>query len=125
MQSKYFLYWEPSLYSSIYNPLLIPFYHILLENLYFLTSASFWDASEGLFFMFLLLQISDQLSARFSSELSLPKICENFIKAAHDPRISGIYLQIEPLNCGWGKIEEIRRHILDYRKSGVSNLYLS
>nr|ATB19551.1 putative SPPA1 [Cupressus duclouxiana] len=63
-------------------------------------------------------QISDKLPERFSSKLSLPKICENFIKAAHDPRIAGICLHIEPLSCGWGKIEEIRRHILDYRKSG-------
>ncbi|OVA12529.1 Peptidase S49 [Macleaya cordata] len=63
-------------------------------------------------------QISDQLKSRFSSGLSLPQICENFRKAAYDPRIAGIYLQIEPLNCGWGKAEEIRRHILDFRKSG-------
>ncbi|XP_059644832.1 serine protease SPPA, chloroplastic isoform X2 [Cornus florida] len=40
------------------------------------------------------------------------------MKAAYDPRISGIYLHIEPLNCGWGKVEEIRRHILDFKKSG-------
>lgn len=63
-------------------------------------------------------QISDQLKSRFSSGLSLPQICENFTKAAYDPRISGIYLHIEPLNCGWGKVEEIRRHILDFKKSG-------
>ncbi|PSR95743.1 Serine protease [Actinidia chinensis var. chinensis] len=63
-------------------------------------------------------QISDQLKSRFSSGLSLPQICENFVKAAYDPRISGIYLHIEPLNCGWGKVEEIRRHILDFKKSG-------
>ncbi|XP_038975089.1 serine protease SPPA, chloroplastic-like [Phoenix dactylifera] len=63
-------------------------------------------------------QISDQLKSRFASGLSLPKICENFIKAAYDPRISGIYLQIEPLSCGWGKLDEIRRHILDFKKSG-------
>ncbi|KAL5724896.1 hypothetical protein ACHQM5_008103 [Ranunculus cassubicifolius] len=63
-------------------------------------------------------EISEQLKSRFSSELSLPQICENFIKAAYDPRISGVYLQIEPLNCGWGKVEEIRRHILDFKKSG-------
>ncbi|XP_075107725.1 serine protease SPPA, chloroplastic isoform X5 [Nicotiana tabacum] len=50
--------------------------------------------------------------------LSLPQICENFIKAAYDPRISGVFLHIEPLSCGWGKVEEIRRHILDFRKSG-------
>ncbi|XP_042476217.1 serine protease SPPA, chloroplastic [Macadamia integrifolia] len=63
-------------------------------------------------------QISEQLKSRFSSGLSLPQICENLIKAAYDPRISGIYLHIEALNCGWGKIEEIRRHILEFRKSG-------
>ncbi|KAM7479781.1 hypothetical protein LguiA_027994 [Lonicera macranthoides] len=63
-------------------------------------------------------QISDQLKSRFSSGLSLPQICENFIKAAYDPRISGIYLHIEPLDCGWGKVEEIQRHILDFKKSG-------
>ncbi|CAA2994836.1 serine protease SPPA, chloroplastic [Olea europaea subsp. europaea] len=64
-------------------------------------------------------QISDQLKGRFSSGLSLPQICENFIKAAYDPRIVGIYLHIEPLSCGWGKVEEIRRHILDFKKSGT------
>ncbi|KAL2462082.1 Serine protease SPPA [Abeliophyllum distichum] len=63
-------------------------------------------------------EISDQLKSRFSSGLSLPQICENFIKAAYDPRIAGIYLHIEPLSCGWGKVEEIRRHILDFKKSG-------
>ncbi|KAL3374792.1 hypothetical protein AABB24_006340 [Solanum stoloniferum] len=63
-------------------------------------------------------QISDQLQSRFSSGLSLPQICENLMKAAYDPRISVVYLHIEPLGCGWGKVEEIRRHILDFRKSG-------
>ncbi|MED6183919.1 hypothetical protein PIB30_042469 [Stylosanthes scabra] len=63
-------------------------------------------------------QISDQVRTRFSSGLSLPQICENFVKAAYDPRISGIYLHIEGLNCGWGKVEEIRRHILNFKQSG-------
>lgn len=63
-------------------------------------------------------QISDQITSRFSSGLSLPQICENLTKAAYDPRISGAYLQIDPLNCGWGKIEEIRRHILNFKKTG-------
>ncbi|KAK7411295.1 hypothetical protein VNO78_02728 [Psophocarpus tetragonolobus] len=63
-------------------------------------------------------QISDQVKSRFSPGLSLPQICENFLKAAYDPRISGIYLHIESLNCGWGKVEEIRRHILNFKKSG-------
>ncbi|PON61657.1 ClpP/crotonase-like domain containing protein [Parasponia andersonii] len=63
-------------------------------------------------------QISDQLKSRFSSGLSLPQICENLLKAAYDPRVSGVYLHIDSLNCGWAKVEEIRRHILDFRKSG-------
>ncbi|KAF3437965.1 hypothetical protein FNV43_RR20721 [Rhamnella rubrinervis] len=63
-------------------------------------------------------QISDQLKSRFSTGLSLPQICENFVKAAYDPRIAGVYLHIDTLNCGWGKVEEIRRHILNFRKSG-------
>lgn len=64
------------------------------------------------------IQITDQLKSRFSSGLSLPQICENFVKAAYDPRISGVYLHIDSLNCGWAKVEDIRRHILDFRKSG-------
>ncbi|CAI8589575.1 unnamed protein product [Vicia faba] len=63
-------------------------------------------------------QISDQVKSRFSPGLSLPQICENFLKAAYDPRISGVYLHIDSLNCGWGKVEEIRRHILNFKKSG-------
>ncbi|CAN1296974.1 Serine protease SPPA, chloroplastic [Linum perenne] len=63
-------------------------------------------------------EISDLPKSRFSSALSLPQICENFIKAAYDPRIPGIYLEIDSLACGWGKVEEIRRHILDFKKSG-------
>ncbi|KAF5934040.1 hypothetical protein HYC85_030211 [Camellia sinensis] len=66
----------------------------------------------------LFIQISDQLESRVYAGLSLPQICENFTKAAYDPRISGIYLHIEPLNCGWGKVQEIRRHMLDFKKSG-------
>ncbi|MFS7939447.1 putative peptidase S49, ClpP/crotonase-like domain superfamily [Helianthus anomalus] len=63
-------------------------------------------------------QITDQLKSRFSSGLSLPKLCENLVKAAYDPHISGVYLHIETLNCGWGITDEIRRHILDFKKSG-------
>ncbi|KAF3331460.1 Serine protease SPPA [Carex littledalei] len=63
-------------------------------------------------------EISDQLKSLFVSELSLPQICENFYKAAYDPRISGIYLHIDPLTCGWAKVDEIRRHIIDFKKSG-------
>ncbi|KAI9117552.1 hypothetical protein K1719_011718 [Acacia pycnantha] len=63
-------------------------------------------------------EISDQRKSRFSRGLSLPQICDNFLKAAYDPRISGVYLHIDILNCGWGKVEEIRRHILNFKQSG-------
>ncbi|CAK8563285.1 unnamed protein product [Lathyrus sativus] len=63
-------------------------------------------------------QISDQLKSRFSKGLSLPQICDNLLKATYDPRISGLYLHIDTLNCGWAKVEEIRRQILNFRKSG-------
>ncbi|MCO5558984.1 hypothetical protein L7F22_012575 [Adiantum nelumboides] len=63
-------------------------------------------------------KVTEQFQGRFTPVLSLPQICQNLIKAAYDPRISGVYLQIEPLDCGWGKIEEIRRHILFFKKSG-------
>ncbi|KAM5571018.1 hypothetical protein ABKV19_011577 [Rosa sericea] len=33
-------------------------------------------------------RITDQLKSSFSSGLSLPQICENFVKAAYDPRIA-------------------------------------
>ncbi|KAI3504716.1 hypothetical protein L1887_26393 [Cichorium endivia] len=49
------------------------------------------------------IKLCGKVKSRFSSGLSLPQICENLIKAAYDPRISGVYLHIETLNCGWGK----------------------
>ncbi|KAJ7559074.1 hypothetical protein O6H91_04G068800 [Diphasiastrum complanatum] len=63
-------------------------------------------------------QITEELQGRFAQGLSLPQICQNFIKAAHDPRVAGVYIEIEPLDCGWGKIDEICRHIEYYKKAG-------
>ncbi|RHN65127.1 putative peptidase S49, ClpP/crotonase-like domain-containing protein [Medicago truncatula] len=40
------------------------------------------------------------------------------LKAAYDHRISAVYLRIDTLNCGWAKLDEIRRQILNFRKSG-------
>lgn len=50
--------------------------------------------------------------------LSLPQICDNFMKATHDHRISAIYIQIYPLGSGWATLDEVRRQILNFRKSG-------
>jgi len=65
-------------------------------------------------------RISDQLSRTLCDPnvLSLPQICDNFLKAAYDPRISAVYLCIHSLNCGWAKLDEIRRQISNFRKSG-------
>ncbi|CAN1796276.1 Serine protease SPPA, chloroplastic [Linum perenne] len=90
-----------------------------LVNLRMLIGFPWWRIGKGsVLTMKLRGQISDQLKSRFSPGLSLPQICENFTKAAYDPRISGIYLHIDSVACGWGKLEEIRRHISDFRKSG-------
>ncbi|CAI0544039.1 unnamed protein product [Linum tenue] len=78
------------------------------------------------FFFFQRTQISDVKGKFFSPAFTLPQICENFAKAANDPRIAGIYLRISSLGCGWGKVDEIRRHIVDFRKTGkfvVTYLY--
>jgi protease-4 len=38
--------------------------------------------------------------------------------ARTDSRITGIAVRVAPLETGWGKLEEIRAHLLDFRKSG-------
>jgi protease IV len=65
-------------------------------------------------------RISEQLTTILcnSKILSLPEICDNFLKAAYDPRISAVYLHIHPLDCGWAKLDEIRRQISNFKKSG-------
>ena len=65
-------------------------------------------------------RISDELSRTLCDPnvLSLPQICDNFLKAAYDPRISAVYLYIHNLNCGWAKLDEIRRQISNFQKSG-------
>lgn len=37
--------------------------------------------------------------------------------AARDPRITGIVVRIAPLETGWGKLEEIRSHLIAFQKS--------
>lgn len=66
--------------------------------------------------------ISEQLGSRFSTVLSIPQISENLRKAASDPRISGLVLKVEPLACGWGKVEEIKRHVELFKQSGKLTL---
>lgn len=62
--------------------------------------------------------IAEQPQGRFSSTTALPDICNALRKAALDPRIKGVCVKIDPLQCGWSKIQEIKRHMAHFRESG-------
>src|SRR6202167_4084043 len=42
--------------------------------------------------------------------------------AAKDSHISALVVRIAPLETGWGKLEEIRNHLLAFRKSGKPSI---
>src|SRR5271170_2714290 len=42
--------------------------------------------------------------------------------AAKDRRITGLVVRIAPLETGWGKLEEIRAHLLQFRQSGKPSI---
>ncbi|GMH37280.1 hypothetical protein BSKO_05153 [Bryopsis sp. KO-2023] len=63
-------------------------------------------------------QIQDLLPDTFSRAVSLPGLCEALTKAAYDPRIKGLYLNIDVLDCGWAKLTEVRRHVEFFKQSG-------
>lgn len=77
----------------------------------------------------LVMKLSGEVPEQFqalSQMVSLPQLCSNLKKAAIDPRISCLVLKIEPLGCGWGKIQELKRHIAFFNKSGKNSIaYLS
>lgn len=62
--------------------------------------------------------ISDQSRGRFDPGLSVPQICQSLQKAALDPRIKGLAIEIGPLAIGWAKVQEIRRYLSYFRQSG-------
>ena len=39
-------------------------------------------------------------------------------QARSDPRVDGLVVRIGPLQTGWGKLEEIRSHLINFRTSG-------
>jgi protease-4 len=49
---------------------------------------------------------------------SIPQICEALEKAAYDPRVAGIAVEIGPLAIGWARLRELARHIELFRASG-------
>lgn len=55
---------------------------------------------------------------REQTTLTVEQVWENFKKAAADPRIKAIVFEPRNLQIGWGKMQEIRQEMLDFRKSG-------
>ncbi|MEW5315537.1 MAG: hypothetical protein WDW38_006958 [Sanguina aurantia] len=62
--------------------------------------------------------ISDLTRGRFDKGLSVPQLCAALQKAALDPRVKGLCVEIGPLAVGWGKLQEIRRYLAYFRASG-------
>lgn len=62
--------------------------------------------------------IAEKKQPRFSSTVSMPALCESLRKAAYDPRVAGLYMNIDILDAGWAKIQEIRSHIDFFKASG-------
>jgi len=62
------------------------------------------------------------LSGASNRPISLSQLTNSLRLAAHDPRISAIYFRIEPLSCGYAKLQEIRR-FMDYFKQSGKKIY--
>ncbi|MDT4896159.1 MAG: protease [Acidobacteriota bacterium] len=64
--------------------------------------------------------VPDTLTRRLfgQDELSLTTLVEQLRKAKVDKRIGGVLLEINLLDAGWGKAEELRGAIADFRASG-------
>lgn len=64
--------------------------------------------------------VPDTLMRRFfgDDKMSLTTVVEQLRKAKVDKRISGVLLEINLLDTGWGKAEELRDVIADFRASG-------
>src|SRR5580658_9713421 len=73
-------------------------------------------------------QIEEQRAPDFLSAFtgSTVPVLHDFVDAidtaAKDSRIVGLVVRIAPLETGWGKLEEIRSHLLAFRKSGKPSI---
>jgi protease-4 len=64
--------------------------------------------------------VPDTLTRRLfgNTDQSLTELVEQLRKAKVDKRINGVLLEINLLGAGWGKAEELRDTIADFRSSG-------
>lgn len=60
----------------------------------------------------------DFASMKPISSLGLNDILENLDKAADDPNIKGIYLDLMTMQTGMANVEEIRNALLEFKESG-------
>src|SRR5580692_5767164 len=72
-------------------------------------------------------QIGEQRAPEFFSTFNctvpaLHDYIDALDQARTDPRISGLVVRIAPLQTGWGKVEEIRAHLLKFRSSGKPSI---
>jgi len=49
---------------------------------------------------------------------SLESVTNALRHAAHDPRVSAVFVRLTGFQCGWAKLQELRRHLDYFRASG-------
>jgi protease IV len=73
-------------------------------------------------------EINEQRVPDFFSALAGEKIpvlhdyLDGIDAARYDSRIAGLVVRIGPLATGWGKLEELRSHLMAFRKSGKPSI---
>jgi protease IV len=73
-------------------------------------------------------EIEEQRTPDFFSALSgdtepvLHDYTDALDTAANDSKVTGLIVRISPIATGWGKLEEIRTHLLAFRKSGKPSI---
>lgn len=58
------------------------------------------------------------LPFRSAPATSLEAVTNALRHAAHDPRVSAVYMRLEGFACGWAKLQELRRHLDYFRAAG-------
>jgi len=73
-------------------------------------------------------QIEEQRPADLLSALGgrAPLVLHDYVDAIDyartDPRVAGLVVRVGPLDTGWGKLEEIRAHLLAFQTSGKASI---
>jgi protease-4 len=104
---------------------------VIILVLIFLVGVMFWSASKpglrvasnSVLVMDASGQIEEQRAPDFFSTFNgtvpvLHDYIDALDQARTDPHITGLVVRIAPLQTGWGKLEEIRAHLLKFRSSG-------